>query len=51
MPKNDELLQQLYEAAVEIWEEIELSMIKNLVGSIRRRLAAVIAAYGWYTKY
>lgn len=51
MPKNDESLQRLCEAAVEIWEEIESSMIKNLVRSMRRRLAAVIAAHGWYTKY
>jgi uncharacterized protein (UPF0276 family) len=51
MPKNDESLQRLCEAAVEVWEEIEPVMIENLVRSMCRRLAAVIAAQGWYTKY
>lgn len=51
MPKTNEALQRLAEAAVDVWEDIEERVLKNLATSMRRRLAAVIAANGWYTKY
>lgn len=51
MPKTNEALQRLSEAAVAVWEDVEERVLKNLATSMRRRLAAVIAANGWYTKY
>jgi transposase len=41
----------LAQAAQQSWEDLHTSLIKNCVGSMKRRLAAVIEAEGWYTGY
>ncbi|KAL6405223.1 hypothetical protein AUP68_12067 [Ilyonectria robusta] len=51
MPKNEESKQRLIEAAIELWEEIKLEVLQNLIFSIKRRMQAVVRANGWYTKY
>lgn len=51
MPKNNISLHRLCEAAVEVWEEFRDQLLQQLIDSMPRRLAAVRAANGWYTKY
>jgi transposase len=51
MPKTEESKQALIAAAVELWEEIEPEVIENLIYSMKRRMQAIVHAYGWYTKY
>jgi hypothetical protein len=34
-----------------VWEELEDSLLKELVESMDRRLEALIKADSWYTKY
>lgn len=51
MPKTDESIQRLCEAAVEKWEDLEDRIMFQLIRSMVRRLEAVIQAGGWYTKY
>ncbi len=50
-PKNNTSLQRLCEAATEIWEEMADELLEKLIESMPRRLTAVEAANGWYTKY
>jgi transposase len=51
MPKNVESFRRLKRVAIEVWEEIPEEVLQHLVESMERRLAAVIKANGWYTKY
>jgi len=51
MPKNQAAMDRLVRAAVEVWEDFEEDLFVRLVDSVVRRLEAVIAAGGWYTKY
>lgn len=51
IPKNNQTMQRLCEAAVKVWEDFEEDLLQTLAISMRSRLAAVIAAQGWYTKY
>ncbi|KAK0703291.1 hypothetical protein B0T26DRAFT_658250, partial [Lasiosphaeria miniovina] len=51
MPKAEKSLQQLREAADEVWNDFLNELLQELAESMWRRLAAVIAADGWYTKY
>ena len=44
-------LERLIEAAMEVWEVVEQRVHYNLSDSMPRRVAAVIIAEGWYTKY
>lgn len=44
-------MDRLIRAAVEVWEGLEVRMFENLLDSMPRRMQAVIAANGWYTKY
>jgi hypothetical protein len=48
---NRDSYDRLVRVAVGCWEEIEEEVLKNLVKSMRRRMAALIRAKGWYTKY
>ena len=41
----------LYEALEQAWVRIEGNIMEDLVRSMERRVKAVIAADGWYTKY
>jgi hypothetical protein len=51
MPKNEASRQALINAAIEIWPQIEDEVVYNLVKSMHSRLAAVIQAHGYYTRY
>lgn len=51
MPKNNQSLQRLCEAAVEVWEQFEVELLDQLVESMPRRIEAIVNAKGWYTKY
>jgi hypothetical protein len=48
LPTN---LNQLWDALVEEWENLDLDTIRNLYGSMPRRVAALQEANGGYTKY
>ena len=51
MAKNEQLLKMLCEAAVVVWHDFEQELVDRLTDSVPRRIAAVRAAKGWYTKY
>lgn len=51
MPKNDETLQRLCEAAVAKWHDIKDDILHKLVRTMVSRLEAVISAKGWYTRF
>ena len=43
--------QKLQERLWEIWWDIGEDVLENLIDSMPRRVKALIAAHGWYTKY
>jgi len=47
----DTVKQALADALEEIWKEIPESLLESLYISMPCRVAAVIKADGWYTKY
>lgn len=51
LTSNAASLLYLEEVAMRVWDEIEIELINRVVDSMPRRLAAVIASNGWYTKY
>lgn len=51
MPDNDTTLAILIDTAKEAWQQIDLSVLENLSESMPRRVQAIIASNGWYTKY
>ncbi len=51
LPKNQDSLFRLINAAIEVWEELPEEVLQRLVMSMRRRMQAVIDADGWYTRY
>jgi hypothetical protein len=51
LPKNDAAKEELIKAAICVWEEIQERVLNKLILSMERRMEAVIAADGWYTKY
>ena len=44
-------LSQLWDTLNDLWENIQLEIIQNLVSSVPQRFKAVIKARGGYTKY
>ena len=49
---GDEHIQEvLYDALEQAWVRIDGKIMEDLVRSMERRVKAVIAADGWYTKY
>ena len=44
-------LEQLIDAIKESWDVIEDEVLEELINSMPRRIAAIIDAEGWYTKY
>ena len=48
---SDKVKAKLVEILPENWESVESSFLQKLVESMPRRVEAVIAAEGWYTKY
>jgi transposase len=51
LPKSEASLAFLRRAAVEVWNDFPNELLQELVDSMTRRMAAVEAANGWYTKY
>ena len=51
LSKNKESKKRLVRAAIDCWESFEEGIMNSLAFSMQRRLEAVIAADGWYTKY
>ena len=49
--KTEEDIQNLENALVEAWNALPNSLFESLGRSMERRVAAVIAAKGWHTKY
>ncbi len=47
---NNEILAKLLRVATDLWLGIDEDMVNDLVGSVPRRLHAVIQVNGWYTK-
>ena len=47
----DHVREFLYDALEQARVRIKANVMENLVRSIERRIKAVIAADGWYTKY
>lgn len=48
---NKGTLARIIEAAKEAWHAINDAILQNLLDTMPHRVAAVIAAEGWYTKY
>jgi transposase len=48
---TDDTLGRLVEAAKEAWHAIDEAILRNLIDTMPHRVAAVIVAEGWYTKY
>ncbi|KAK3897501.1 cfc5a8f4-dac1-4dd6-82b6-ad4bda0bf72b [Staphylotrichum tortipilum] len=51
LKKNKVDVDRFVHCLEECWEGIEQAEIDRLIDSMPRRLAAVKAARGWYTKY
>ena len=51
LPKNQDAKDRLVRVAIAVWEDFEEDLLQRLAESLERRLEAVIAADGWYTKY
>lgn len=47
----DTIKPKLAEAIIHCWELLDPSILEKLARSMPRRVQAVIAAKGWYTKY
>ena len=47
----DHIQEILYDSLEQAWVRIEGKIMEDLVRSMERRVKAVIAADGWYTKY
>jgi len=50
-PDTEETLQQLIQAAKEAWWSIDQEVLRRLSATMPHRVAAVLEAEGWYTKY
>ena len=52
MPGSPDIVKEaLADTLLEIWNRIPESLLESLHTSMPRRIAAVIKAEGWYTKY
>ena len=51
LKKNEENIRKVKEALQVAWERVPQALIDWLIELMPRRLGAVIAARGWYTKY
>jgi transposase len=51
MPNSTAALDLLISTAQQVWGEFGDDLMDHLIDSMRRRLQAVIAKDGWYTKY
>lgn len=52
VPGGDEKVQEaLFAALEEAWQRVDRGLMDTLIGSMKSRVEAVIAADGWYTRY
>ncbi|CCE26748.1 uncharacterized protein CPUR_00217 [Claviceps purpurea 20.1] len=51
MKKSQAALDDLEKNATNVWDELEMTLVNDLVDSVLDRLQAVIDFKGWYTKY
>ena len=52
MPGSPDIVKEaLTDALLETWNSSPESLLESLYSSMPRRIAAVIKAEGWYTKY
>lgn len=51
MKKNNDALEALYRASFDVWEEIDIKQLNELVEGMPRRAKACYDVKGWYTKY
>lgn len=51
MKDNDTIKALLIEVAIEAWEALEPELLNKLASGMQKRVDAIIAAEGWYTKY
>jgi len=51
MGKGEDAIEALEQALIEAWEAIPSSLFEQLADSMPNRVAAVIKAKGWHTKY
>ncbi len=51
MPTSNQALSLLCQTAEEVWMDIEDGLVDRLIDSMPRRIAAVVAAKGWWSKY
>jgi len=48
---EDKVKEVLFNALYKAWEALDKYYLHNLVWSMERRVKALIASEGWYTKY
>jgi hypothetical protein len=51
MGKSEEAIEALERALVEAWDTLPSSLFEQVADSMPYRVAAVIKAKGWHTKY
>ena len=50
-PDTEETLERLIDAAKQAWHAIDQAVLDRLASTMPNRVAAVLEAEGWYTKY
>jgi len=48
---EDRIKEALFDALYKAWEALDKDYLHDLVWSMERRIKALIASEGWYTKY
>ena len=48
---DDAVRKALFEALFKAWESLENDYLHDLIWSMEKRVKAIIASEGWYTKY
>jgi len=48
---EDKIKEILFDALYKAWEALDEHYLHDLVSSMERRVKALIASEGWYTKY
>jgi transposase len=51
MPNTEETLDYLIQCAIHMWDTLDFAILNRLMDIMEHRVAAVIDAKGWYTKY
>ncbi|CCE33282.1 uncharacterized protein CPUR_07206 [Claviceps purpurea 20.1] len=51
MKKSQAALDDLGKNATNVWDELDMTLVNDLIDSVADRLQAVIHSTSWYTKY